>query len=38
MRNLFSADVREPSLASTGSPYDRPMAGRAVDVQLVYRF
>ncbi|WP_457423538.1 TonB-dependent receptor plug domain-containing protein [Roseateles sp. P5_E7] len=38
MRNLFNADVREPSLASTGIPYDLPMAGRAVDVQLVYRF
>jgi iron complex outermembrane receptor protein len=37
-RNLFNADVREPSLASTGVPYDLPMAGRSVDVQLVYRF
>lgn len=38
VRNLFNADVREPSLASTGIPYDLPMAGRAVDVQLLYRF
>jgi len=38
LRNLFNADVREPSLASTGIPYDLPMAGRSLDVQLVYRF
>lgn len=38
VRNLFNADVREPSLASTGIPYDLPTAGRAVDAQLVYRF
>ncbi|RZJ06616.1 MAG: TonB-dependent receptor [Rubrivivax sp.] len=38
VRNLFNADVREPSLPSTGIPYDLPMAGRAVDVQLLYRF
>lgn len=38
VRNLFDADVREPSLASTGIPGDLPMAGRSVDVQLVYRF
>lgn len=38
VRNLSNADVREPSLASTGIPYDLPMAGRSVDVQLVYRF
>ena len=38
VRNLLNADVREPSLASTGIPYDLPMAGRALDVQLVSRF
>ncbi|RZL36656.1 MAG: TonB-dependent receptor [Rubrivivax sp.] len=38
LRNLFDANVREPSLASTGIPDDLPMAGRALDVQLVYRF
>ncbi|MFG6414069.1 TonB-dependent receptor plug domain-containing protein [Roseateles sp. DC23W] len=38
VRNLFDADIREPSLASTGIPDDLPMAGRALDVQLAYRF
>ncbi|MCE4557599.1 TonB-dependent receptor plug domain-containing protein [Roseateles cellulosilyticus] len=38
VRNLFDADVREPSLPSTGVPYDLPMAGRSLDVQLAYRF
>lgn len=38
LRNLFDADIREPSLASTGIPNDLPMAGRALDVQLAYRF
>ena len=38
VRNLFAADLREPSLASTGLPHDLPMAGRALDVQLLYRF
>ena len=37
VRNLFDADVREPSVAPALT-YDLPMAGRAVDVQLVYRF
>lgn len=38
VRNLFDEDIREPSLASTGIPHDLPMAGRALDVQMVYRF
>lgn len=38
LRNLFNADVREPSLPSTGLTHDLPMAGRTVDAQLLYRF
>lgn len=38
VRNLFDADVREPSLAPGQSlPYDLPQAGRAVSLQAVYR-
>jgi iron complex outermembrane receptor protein len=36
-RNLFDADVREPSVSSALT-YDLPMAGRSVDLQLLYRF
>lgn len=36
-RNLFGADVREPSVAPSLT-HDLPMAGRAVDVQVAYRF
>ncbi|HUG21202.1 TonB-dependent receptor plug domain-containing protein [Piscinibacter sp.] len=39
VRNLFDADVREPSLAPGVSlPDDLPMAGRSLYVQAVYRF
>lgn len=38
VRNLFNADVREPSLApGTALPYDLPMAPRAIYLQVVYR-
>jgi outer membrane cobalamin receptor len=37
VRNLFNADVREPSV-STALTYDLPMAKRALDLQLLYRF
>ncbi len=36
-RNLFDADVREPSV-SPSLTYDLPMAGRSLDLQVVYRF
>ncbi len=43
VRNLFDADVREPSSGpdSTGMisiPYDIPMAGRSLFVEMRYRF
>src|SRR5437868_2031597 len=39
VRNLFDADVREPSLAPGVSiPNDLPMARRSFDVQAIYRF
>lgn len=38
-RNLFNADVREPSLApGTSLPNDLPMAGRSLTAQAVYKF
>ncbi len=38
-RNLFNADVREPSLApGTSLPNDLPMAGRAWTAQGIYKF
>lgn len=38
VRNLFNADVREPSLApGTALPNDLPMAPRSVYLQAVYR-
>ena len=38
VRNLFNADVREPSLAPGVSlPYDLPMAPRALSLQAVYK-
>jgi len=38
VRNLFNADIREPSLApGTAIPNDLPMAGRSVYVQLSYK-
>ena len=38
VRNLFDADVREPSLApGTALPNDLPMAGRSFHLQLIYR-
>jgi len=38
VRNLFDADVREPSLApGTSLPYDLPMASRSFYLQLVLR-
>lgn len=38
-RNVFDADVREPSLApGTALPGDLPMAGRSFGAQLAYRF
>jgi iron complex outermembrane receptor protein len=38
LRNLFAADVREPSLApGLALPYDLPMAPRSVWVQATYR-
>ncbi|MFM8900415.1 MAG: TonB-dependent receptor plug domain-containing protein [Burkholderiales bacterium] len=38
-RNLFNADVREPSLAPGSSlPNDLPMAGRALTAQAIYKF
>jgi iron complex outermembrane receptor protein len=37
VRNLFNADVREPSLApGTAIPNDLPMAPRAVYLQASY--
>lgn len=39
VRNLFDADVREPSLAPGLSiPNDLPMAGRSLYLQAIYRF
>ncbi|WP_374562922.1 TonB-dependent receptor plug domain-containing protein [Ideonella sp.] len=39
LRNLFNADVREPSLApGTAIPNDLPMARRALYAQVSYRF
>jgi iron complex outermembrane receptor protein len=38
LRNLFNADVREPSLApGMALPNDLPMASRAVTVQAIFR-
>lgn len=37
VKNLFDADVREPSLAPGTIPNDLPMAPRSVYLQLVYR-
>lgn len=38
VRNLFNADVREPSLApGTAIPNDLPMAPRSVNLQAIYR-
>jgi outer membrane receptor protein involved in Fe transport len=38
VRNLFNADIREPTLApGTAIPNDLPMAGRSVYLQLAYR-
>lgn len=38
VRNVFNADIREPSLApGTAIPHDLPMAGRSVYLQLSYR-
>lgn len=37
IRNLFNADVREPSLAPGSIPEDLPMAPRALWLQLLYR-
>ncbi|RZI43464.1 TonB-dependent receptor [Herbaspirillum sp. HC18] len=38
VRNLFNADIREPSLApGTAIPNDLPMAGRAFYLQAVYK-
>lgn len=39
VRNMFDADVREPSLApGTALPNDLPMAGRSIYLQAAYRF
>jgi outer membrane receptor protein involved in Fe transport len=39
IRNLFNADVREPSLApGTNIPNDLPMAGRTLTAQAIYKF
>jgi iron complex outermembrane receptor protein len=39
VRNLFNADVREPSLApGTNLPYDLPMEPRSLWVEASYRF
>ncbi len=38
VRNLFDADIREPSLApGTAIPNDLPMAGRTIYLQLSYK-
>ena len=37
VRNLFDADVREPSMAPGAIPNDLPQAGRALYLQLNYR-
>lgn len=37
VRNLFDADVREPSLAGSGIPHDLPMPGRSFWLQAGYR-
>ncbi len=38
VRNLFNADIREPTLApGTAIPNDLPMAGRSVYLQLAYK-
>jgi iron complex outermembrane receptor protein len=38
IRNLFNADIREPSLApGTAIPNDLPMAGRSLYLQLSYK-
>lgn len=38
VRNLFNADVREPSVApGTAIPYDLPMAPRSLYLQASYR-
>lgn len=34
VQNLFDRDVREPSIAPGNIPFDLPMAGRSVSVQL----
>src|SRR5699024_5609936 len=36
VQNLFDRDVREPSIAPGNIPFDLPMAGRSVSVQLRY--
>jgi iron complex outermembrane receptor protein len=36
LRNLFNADVREPSLAPGAIPNDLPMAPRAVHVRAAF--
>ena len=39
LRNLFNADVREPSLApGLALPHDLPMAPRTASLQAVYHF
>ena len=37
LRNLFNADVREPSTAAGAIPNDLPMAPRAISVRLSYK-
>ena len=37
VRNLFDADAREPSFAPGSIPFDFPMPGRTVQLQLGYR-
>lgn len=38
VRNLFDADVREPTFPSTGIPHDLPMAGRTFTLGATLRF
>ena len=35
--NLFNADAREPSAAPGNIPFDLPLAGRAISVQLLHK-
>lgn len=37
VKNLFNADVREPSLAPGSIPHDLPMAPRSLSLQVLYR-